>query len=269
MNAKLYLKFAGVAGRVLLAALLVTLPGQSAFAQEKGTPAVGAEANRPPANAAKAAIAQETEQEKSPESSSQVKSQEAQNVRNESSVGQGTASGNGAHEGIKVHGHWIIEVRNADGSVASHREFENAYLPGDQVLSRVLTRAISVGLWSIYLVAPSVCGDQFLALPTCRIVEPAQSSSTVGIVFRDLTVTGTPGNDSIVLSGSATATNGGAIQAVVTAINVCPSSTTPASPCVVDTTGVESGQFTTATLATPISVLSGQTIAVTVTISFS
>ena len=29
-------------------------------------------------------------------------------------------------EAIKVHGHWTIEVRNPDGTVASRREFENA-----------------------------------------------------------------------------------------------------------------------------------------------
>ena len=29
-------------------------------------------------------------------------------------------------EGIQVHGHWTITVRNADGSVAERREFENA-----------------------------------------------------------------------------------------------------------------------------------------------
>jgi hypothetical protein len=32
----------------------------------------------------------------------------------------------GPQEGIKVHGHWVIEVRNPDGKVATRREFENA-----------------------------------------------------------------------------------------------------------------------------------------------
>jgi hypothetical protein len=32
---------------------------------------------------------------------------------------------NGENEGIKVHGHWTIEIRNRDGSVAKHVEFEN------------------------------------------------------------------------------------------------------------------------------------------------
>ena len=37
----------------------------------------------------------------------------------------GTAA-KGTQEGIKVHGHWTIEVRNPDGKVVTHTEFENA-----------------------------------------------------------------------------------------------------------------------------------------------
>ena len=36
----------------------------------------------------------------------------------------GTAA-KGTQEGIKVHGHWTIEVRNPDGKVVTHTEFEN------------------------------------------------------------------------------------------------------------------------------------------------
>jgi hypothetical protein len=32
----------------------------------------------------------------------------------------------GNHEGITVHGHWIIEVKNPDGTVTARREFENS-----------------------------------------------------------------------------------------------------------------------------------------------
>jgi hypothetical protein len=32
----------------------------------------------------------------------------------------------GTQEGIKVHGHWTIEVRNPDGKLVSHTEFENS-----------------------------------------------------------------------------------------------------------------------------------------------
>jgi hypothetical protein len=33
--------------------------------------------------------------------------------------------GGGMHEGITVHGHWVIEVRNPDGTATARREFEN------------------------------------------------------------------------------------------------------------------------------------------------
>lgn len=36
----------------------------------------------------------------------------------------------GQHEGIKVHGHWSIEVHNPDGSLVRHVEFENSLDPG-------------------------------------------------------------------------------------------------------------------------------------------
>jgi hypothetical protein len=32
----------------------------------------------------------------------------------------------GQSDGIKVHGHWTIEVRNPDGTLAKHSEFENS-----------------------------------------------------------------------------------------------------------------------------------------------
>src|ERR1700722_13311663 len=35
----------------------------------------------------------------------------------------------GPQEGIKSHGHWTIEVKNPDGRLVPHREFENALTP--------------------------------------------------------------------------------------------------------------------------------------------
>src|SRR6267378_4379919 len=37
----------------------------------------------------------------------------------------------GQKEGITVHGHWTIDVRNPDGTLVTHREFENAYIGTD------------------------------------------------------------------------------------------------------------------------------------------
>lgn len=46
----------------------------------------------------------------------------------------------GAHEGIHVSGYWVIEVKNPDGKVTSHREFENTFQEsGQQFLANALT----------------------------------------------------------------------------------------------------------------------------------
>jgi hypothetical protein len=62
----------------------------------------------------------------------------------------------GPSEGIKVHGHWIIEVRNPDGKVVTHREFENSlsFEFGGVLLTAVLGRQNSVGAWAIAMDAP-------------------------------------------------------------------------------------------------------------------
>src|ERR1700689_5452346 len=47
----------------------------------------------------------------------------------------------GSHEGIIVHGHWTLEVKNPDGTVVERREFENALDPfeGADLLTGVLS----------------------------------------------------------------------------------------------------------------------------------
>lgn len=57
-------------------------------------------------------------------------------------------------DGIKVHGHWTIDVKNADGSLASHHEFENALTSdGAASLSRLLaTPNTTVVGWTITVI---------------------------------------------------------------------------------------------------------------------
>ncbi len=63
----------------------------------------------------------------------------------------------GQHEGITVHGHWIIEVKNHDGKVVSHREFENSLAPGPGGGANLLAglapwpRSDSAGVWNVVL----------------------------------------------------------------------------------------------------------------------
>jgi hypothetical protein len=58
----------------------------------------------------------------------------------------------GTQEGIKVHGHWVIEVKNPDGTVTARREFENAVqAPGMAYLASLLAGNNSPGGLAVLL----------------------------------------------------------------------------------------------------------------------
>src|SRR5438309_7311126 len=134
------------------------------------------------------------------------------------------SSSGGPNEGIRVHGNWTIEVRNADGTLASRTDFENA-LVGGPVLSMVLARLTSVGYWSILLEAPAnastgPCGTTPLPPPynlnPCYLVEAGSTGAVPGTT---LTVTApTSGADAgkLVLSGTGTASANSSIASVST-----------------------------------------------------
>lgn len=68
-------------------------------------------------------------------------------------VTAGTAPAPGGNdEGIEVHGHWTIEVRNPDGSLDERYEFENALVDyGKQALGELLDTSFQATLdrWEI------------------------------------------------------------------------------------------------------------------------
>jgi hypothetical protein len=63
-------------------------------------------------------------------------------------------------EGVKVHGHWVIQVKNADGTLGERREFSNslvtdqAELSGDEVLAALLSGNATPGDPTIALIQP-------------------------------------------------------------------------------------------------------------------
>jgi hypothetical protein len=62
------------------------------------------------------------------------------------------AAPKGQSEGIRVHGHWMIEVKNPDGKVTARREFENSVQPaGESYLAALLAGNNSPGGLSILL----------------------------------------------------------------------------------------------------------------------
>jgi hypothetical protein len=211
-------------------------------------------------------------------------------------------SGKPGTEGIKVHGHWVIDLKNPDGTLAEHREFENALADKGQFLVALASGYEVFGGYFITLVGNACPGDPD-GDHNCSI---PQTGAQVYVLCNDfytcvggltlavnLTGTGTPAY-SIVLSGSATMPLAGTISAVQTQAMTCFTSPTiggaptgfsvynPAA-CVangvplVNTTNYNGlTTFTGTTLTAPgtnvpapLAVSAGQIVQVTVTISFS
>jgi hypothetical protein len=75
----------------------------------------------------------------------------------------------GKGDGIKVHGHWTIDVRNADGVLSSHNEFENALEPsGGVALTGLLARNLTPTAWRLDLIGTSSGGPCVKAAPTLQ-----------------------------------------------------------------------------------------------------
>jgi hypothetical protein len=206
----------------------------------------------------------------------------------------GQMSNGSINQGVKLHGHWVIDVRNPDGTLVEHRDFENSLEPSAQ--------GLLIGLLSGYLVpgdymivmgpltgnGACVATYQFCGLVRSLSTEPALGYCGVYYCATGLNYTynlGTLGAGtgpfSMVLAGSITANQTGTIGSVFTVISTCanigfstvtnPSSIETSSPasCVTQTSPEPwYGPLSQANI-TPIAVNSGQIVQVTVTITFS
>jgi hypothetical protein len=150
--------------------------------------------------------------------------------------GEPIASGNqsnGAGNGtIKVHGHWVMNVRNPDGTLADHREFENKLVineGGDAFLIGLLAGYYVPGDFAIQLNGKA-CGS----LGYCYIVkststQPGKASCDLGATTVNCnpslgyTVVLAPatGSTSLILSGYIALPDVGTIDEVTTFFNAC------------------------------------------------
>lgn len=177
----------------------------------------------------------------------------------------------GPREGLRVHGHWTIEVRDPDGKLVLRREFDNALVipTGATHLANIMGRARTVGLWRINtLGADQICEATPGGSPAaCEIVE-----STDGLIsntaFKTLTV-GVSGSvpAELVLNGSLVAQRTGAIEQVRTFNLYCANVTSPAA-CP-NSTAAGADMVTGTVLVSPIAVQAGQQVQVRVAITFS
>jgi hypothetical protein len=202
--------------------------------------------------------------------------------------------------GIKIHGHWKIDVKNADGSLASSKEFENSLADGGELLAYLLTGQTAMGSPLVYLASQQgFCGPTGFANNCELYVNGANvpGGCTAGDLYTSCSsnlaesvYTRNVGNGKvdyfIQLKGTIPATAGATITSVSTAFSNCytPSSTltdVSATQCQTPGTLPSDGSFgdpvvgATAAMgvftaaATSVAVLAGQTIIVTVTLSFS
>jgi hypothetical protein len=204
-----------------------------------------------------------------------------------------THAAKGTHEGIKVHGHWTIEVKNPDGKLVTHREFENSLTTsGGPLLSALLGRTVTTGSWGVYLTDSQQ--DYFILVVEpnsylsahCTVFAPSGvevgSSCSANLALAAPQPT-SPGSSvltqiPITFTGSATVPSGfpASIGYVETVNYFCFDTTTPITPqsCDSFTGTLPSVALTTRTLdgqngdpaAVPVS--AGQSVSVTVVISF-
>jgi len=277
-------KLTGRVGRLLLVYSLIFSQGAWAAQDQKAK-----DASEP---AQIAAPQQGGEKVSTAAAAAKTQTEEVQGQGSEKNVAEGKPSGDGNHEGIKVHGHWTIEVRNPDGTLVTHREFENSIqTSGSAALTSLLVGNQLPGPWQVDLIgSPQPCVQAFAAESgfgpgpqPCVIV--TKNTTVVGYVLGpgqtqvdaisfNLTVTASSGQ--LVLSGSATADTTTTVSSVATVLSPCINGGPIISDGIHPTTLPCSGlffpipaPFTAASLTQGVPVSTGQTIAVTVVISFS
>jgi len=164
-------------------------------------------------------------------------------------------------------------VRSTSGKVVGRYHFHNDFngpgfgtSGGSDALSQILSGAKAPGGWdvSIHGTGCPASNGNF-----CQMFLPGSSP----VIFasppdtKNLTVTAPEsGTDAfkVVLQGSVTATDDGTIDRVDSGLQKCPAGATVGADC-----SVGYNAITTRILATPINVLAGQDISVTVKLSFS
>ncbi len=205
----------------------------------------------------------------------------------------------GNHEGITVHGHWVIEVKNPDGTVTARREFENSLASngGATLLAGLLTGTVTPGSWWVYLAEDNsgngaivIAQANSSAAAVCQLNIQNQEA-LFQVCFNTLSVTGSQlessggsqmlSGSTMTLTGSATLpTNAPAetIAWVETASAVCLPSNSPSACVDASLTGGASAGIVPLTARNlgdgvgsdppSVPVSPGQAISVSVVISF-
>jgi hypothetical protein len=186
---------------------------------------------------------------------------------------------NPGSEGITIHGHWVMDVVNHDGTVAEHRDFENSLVAsqGGSVMTGLLLGTISPQTFDVVLAGTGKTALLYLSGQSC----PQVLASFQGDCSATLTE-GSLAGSSVVLKSTYTPSAALTVSTVSTNLGTCPTTAggaTPVSPatCQATTSGTIPGSggagvgiynFTAATIP-DLAIAAGQSLVLSVTISFS
>jgi hypothetical protein len=173
-------------------------------------------------------------------------------------------------ERVKVEGHWKIEVRNPDGRLVTVRRFHNDPTNANSAIATILARAYTPSYWWITLGSNTGAGPACLSSGTpvfCRLIDANDLGAFAASPnsFKTLTTSNSGVQTSITLTGSMNAQRDGDVNTVATNLSVCSNTVAPSTAC-----GTSSfWPFTQRTLGSPISLVTGQQLLVTVTLTFT
>ena len=176
-------------------------------------------------------------------------------------------------EGITVHGHWKLDIFDADGSYDRSVEFQNALTPGGAgILAQLLGRDRTPGAWEVWLLgSPQPCNDG-TAARVCVITENPDSGGGLSHVFDNLTLDLSAAGE-LTLAGSATIAQATEINEVQTIIWHCTPGEAPAPSGGGTCPAIHTSGFTRKTTSEAgfdsVPVDAGQVVQVFVTLSFS
>jgi hypothetical protein len=209
------------------------------------------------------------------------------------------------HSGLVVHGHWIIDVKDKNGDIVEHRDFQNSLVPtGSTSIALALTGQLVYSSGYAIAVRDTNSSQLYQLYSATFPVAPctADGQTTIsGVIvhcvsgltqtFPSCIYTQTPSctaSSGIVLQGSFVATSPLAVNTVQTLNNVCtystlldPSPSVPQTAVAIDaqscgtaTTTLPAGVARTAlpftaTNVSALNVAAGQSLLVKVVLSFS
>ncbi|PKB67937.1 MAG: hypothetical protein BZY82_01680 [SAR202 cluster bacterium Io17-Chloro-G3] len=189
-------------------------------------------------------------------------------------VSDSSTKSDGLSEGIQVHGDWVIEVHDSDGTLVEKRVFENEFT-GGTTLEKILTHEKRAGLWSISLRGAN--GLQLAFPPTYIMTEPTSMANMVGPGIKSVAVSS--GGDGIIILQAEFIVSeamkevpgifsGNGVDRVHTMLALCEFETT-SSDCLHPSIHSHVGIFTSKWQEPTINAEEGQKVIVTVTITFS